>query len=78
LIKPSGMRQELEELLKAYDAFKEAPEGLGASDLHEIYLKKLSKAAKLTATNEETLRDAVAKWLKANLPAGFPKKLGLK
>jgi len=74
------MKAELEDLLKAYDAFKQAFEGLEASRLYAIYEATLADAAQHTKTNQEILHNAVmrfhARWVRANLPPGFPKKLG--
>ena len=74
------MKPELEDLLRAYDAFKQASEGPEASLLYAIYEAKLADAAQRTKTNRETLHNAVmrfhARWVRANLPPGFPKKLG--
>ena len=66
------MKPELEALLKAYDAFKQTPDGPEA---------KLEEASLDTSLNRETLHNAVSRfhqrWVRANLPLGFPKKLGL-
>ena len=75
------MRPELELLLKAYDAFKQAPEGPEAARLFAAFEARLADAAQSTGTNKETLRNAVRRfhprWVGANLPAGFPRKLGI-
>ena len=73
------MKPELEGLLKAYDAFKQASEGPEASRLYAIYETKLADAAEAAKTSKETLDNAVRKflprWVRANLPPGFPKEL---
>ena len=75
------MKPELEDLLKAYDAFKQAPDGPEAVRLQAMYEAILAAAAQSTTTNRELLHRAVSKfhprWVRANLPPGFPKKLGL-
>lgn len=75
------MKPELEALLKAYDAFKQTPDGPEAARLYAIYEARLEAASQPTKTNRETLHNAVSKfyprWVRANLPPGFPKKLGL-
>ena len=74
------MKPELEALLKAYDAFKQTPDGPEATRLFAGYEAKLEDASQHTGLNRETLHNAVSKfhprWVRANLPPGFPKKLG--
>ena len=75
------MKLELEVLLKAYDAFKQTPEGPEALRLHVIYEARLEDTDQSTQTSKATLHNAVTRfhprWVRANLPPGFPKKLGL-
>ncbi|MCI0539419.1 MAG: hypothetical protein L0Z50_29775 [Verrucomicrobiales bacterium] len=75
------MKPELEVLLKAYDAFKQAQDGPEATRLLSIYDAKLEEASQTTKLNRETLHQAVSRfhsrWVRANLPPGFPKKLGM-
>jgi hypothetical protein len=75
------MKPELEDLLKAYDAFKQTPDGPDAARLYAIYEAKLEEASGITGTTRETLHNAISRfhprWVRANLPAGFPKQLGL-
>ena len=75
------MKPELEALLKAYDAFKQTPDGPEATRLLAIYEAKIEEASLNTGLNRETLYNAVSRfhprWVRANLPSGFPKKLGL-
>ena len=74
------MKPELEDLLKAYDAFKQTPEGPEAARLHGTYEATLENAAQDTRTSKETLQNAARRfyprWVRASLPPGFPKKLG--
>ena len=74
------MKPELEGLLRAYDAFKVTPEGPEAAGLRAIYEAKLDDAAHSTKIRKEALHKAVIqfypRWVRANLPPGFPKKLG--
>ena len=74
------MKPALDDLLKAYDAFKQIPEGPEASRLYTIYEAKLNDAAEGTKIRKETLHNAVTRfhprWVRASLPPGFPKKLG--
>ncbi|MBI2949226.1 MAG: hypothetical protein HYY23_16415 [Verrucomicrobia bacterium] len=74
------MKPELEALLKAYDAFKETPDGPEAVRLFAIYEALLEETSQTTNISTETLRDAVSRfysrWVRANLPTGFPKQLG--
>ena len=76
------MKRELEALLRAHDAFKQTPDGPEASRLFAIYEAKLEEASHKVGLQKETLHNAVTKfhprWVRANLPSGFPKKLGLK
>ena len=75
------MKPALEALLKAYDAFKQTPEGAGAARLHAIYEAMLEDAAQRTKLSKATLHNAVTRfhprWVRANLPPGCPKKLGV-
>lgn len=75
------MKPELEALLKAYDAFKQTSDGPEAARLFALYEARFEAAAQTTKTKRETLHNAVSKfhprWVRANLPPGFPKKLGL-
>ncbi|MGA2659575.1 MAG: hypothetical protein ABSH34_18880 [Verrucomicrobiota bacterium] len=75
------MNPELEALLKAWDAFLEAPEGAGANRLQLLYEASLEEAANHSRTTKEALHRAVMRyhprWVRANLPPGFPKQLGL-
>ena len=74
------MKPELEGLLRAYDAFKVTPEGPEAAGLRTIYEAKPDDASHRTRVSKEALHKAVlrfhSRWVRANLPPGFPKKLG--
>jgi hypothetical protein len=75
------MHPELEALLKAYDAFVQAPDGPEAANLYAIYKSKLEDTAQRTKTSKDALQNALmrlhARWVRANLPPGFPKQLGM-
>jgi len=75
------MPPELEELLKAYDAFRQSPDGPEAARLYSIFETKLEEIAQSSKLGRETIENAVRRfyprWVRANLPPGFPKKLGL-
>lgn len=75
------MKPELEALLEAYDVFKQTPDGPEAARLYALYEARLEEASRTTKTKQETLHNAVSRfhprWVRANLPPGFPKKLGL-
>jgi len=75
------MKPELEALLRAYDAFKQTPDGPEAARLYALYKAKLEEASRTAKMNSATLHNAVSRfhprWVRANLPPGFPKKLGL-
>ena len=74
------MKPKLDDLLKVYDVFKQTPEGPEASRLYAIYEAKLNDAAQGAKVSKEILHNAVTRfhprWVRANLPPGFPKKLG--
>jgi hypothetical protein len=75
------MKPELEELLKAFDAFVQTPKGPEADRLKSLYEACLEKTAELSGRSEEQLDCAVRlfhpRWVRANLPEKFPKHLGL-
>jgi hypothetical protein len=74
------LKPELEALLKAYDLFKDAPVGPEAVRLYAIYEAKLEETSQLTKIRRQALENALRKmhprWVRANLPPGFPKELG--
>lgn len=65
------MNAELEALLKAYDAFRQAPKS-EASRLYALYESKLEDAAIQCNVNKDTLHRAIQKkyrpWVRANTP----------
>jgi hypothetical protein len=76
------MKPELEALLKAFDSFQEAPIGSPAETLKAAYQAKLAEVAARASLSEERLNEMVMRfhprWVRANLPPGFPKELGQK
>lgn len=76
------MKSELEALLRAFDAFDQAPEGPEATRLKAVYEALLEEAAQRSKFSVEILDKAVRRfrprWVRANLPTGFPKNLGLR
>jgi hypothetical protein len=75
------MKPELEALLKAYDAFKQTPEGPEATRLFAIYESMIEETSRKCGGSREVLHNAVSRyhprWVRANLPPGFPTKLGV-
>ncbi len=76
------MRPDLESLLQAFDAFQEAPRGSETHVLKEAYEAELEETAARMKLNKDLLNELVMRyhprWVRANLPPGFPKDLGLK
>ena len=76
------MNRELEALLKAWDEFVQTPEGPEADRIYVLYQARLDETAANSKASKDTLHLAVKRyherWVRANLPPGFPKKLGLK
>ncbi len=75
------MNPELEALLKAWDAFTESPEGAEGLRLRELYDARLAETAERLGASRETVHRIVLRahprWVRANLPPGFPTTLGL-
>ena len=75
------MNPKLEALLKAWEAFTESPEGTGGLRLRELYDARLAETAARLGASVEIVHRIVLRtpprWVRANLPPGFPKKLGL-
>ncbi len=75
------MNSHLEALLKAYDAFRQAGEGSEATRLYALYDAVLDDTAEKIKIPKENLHGIVLRyyprWVRANLPPGFPKHLGL-
>jgi len=74
------MRSELEALLKAFDAFSQAPRS-EAEKLWDVYVAVLEQEAQKLRVSSDLLDKLVRRkhprWVRANLPAKFPKRLGL-
>jgi len=74
------MNRDLEALLKLWDEFIQTPKGLQAEDAFARYQKRLEAAAENANVSQDTINRAVqryhARWVRANLPPGFPKQLG--
>lgn len=75
------MNPELEALLKVWDEFIQTPRGPEADRIYWIYQARLDAAAARSKVSKDTLHLSVKRyherWVRANLPPGFPKKLGL-
>ena len=73
------MNPELEALLKAFDRFDQASRGLEADRLLAIYQARLEETAQRLRVPVEVLDSVVRRkhrrWVRANLPPGFPKGL---
>jgi hypothetical protein len=74
------MKPELERLLKAMDAFKQAPNLHEDTRLRALYEAELERAAEVLALDKDLLDRVVIRyyprWVRANLPPGFPTHLG--
>ena len=75
------MKPDLERLLKAMDAFRQAPNTHEDARLRTLYEAELEAAAQKLKLDKETLDRMIIRyyprWVRANLPPGFPKRLGL-
>ena len=75
------MKLDLERLLKAMDAFRQAPNRQEDARLRGIYEAELKAAAEALNIDIETLDRMIIRyyprWVRANLPPGFPKTIGL-
>ena len=75
------MRSDLERLLKAMDAFRQAPNRHEDARLRALYQAELETVAEARKLNKDTLDRLITlyypRWVRANLPPGFPKTLGL-
>jgi len=75
------MKSDLERLLQAMEAFRQAPNRQEDARLRGVYLAELEKIAEVRQLDKETLDRVVTRyytrWVRANLPPGFPKNLGL-
>jgi hypothetical protein len=75
------MNPELEGLLKTWDEFIQTPKGPEADRTYSLYQARLEDAAGRSKVSKEALHRAVKRyherWVRANLPPGFPKQLGV-
>jgi hypothetical protein len=75
------MNRDLEALLKAWDEFIQTPEGSEADRVYGLYQSRLEETAARSNLNRDALHRAIKRyherWVRANLPPGFPKDLGL-
>ena len=75
------MKPDLERLLKAMDAFRQAPNTHEDVRLRALYETELGAVAETLKLDKETLDRMIIRyyprWVRANLPPGFPKRLGL-
>jgi hypothetical protein len=74
------MKPDLERLLKAMDAFRQAPDRHEDARLRALYQAELEAAAASLKLDKDTLDHVIVRyyprWVRANLPPGFPKNLG--
>ncbi len=74
------MNPDLEALLRAWDAHKLASNGADATRLYQRYVAMLDECADKHRVSRDSLHQVILRvyprWLRANLPPGFPKKLG--
>ena len=75
------MNHELEALLKAWDNFIQTPKGPEAERIYSLYQARLDEAAGRSKVSRDAIHRSVKRyherWVRANLPPGFPKNLGL-
>ena len=75
------MTPDLERLLKAMDAFRQAPNRHEDARLRALYQTELENVAKARDLDKDILDRVVTRyyprWVRASLPPGFPKTLGL-
>ncbi len=74
------MKPDLERLLRAMDDFRQAPTQAETEGLRAIYQAQLQATAELLKIEAGTLNRLIIRyyprWVRANLPPGFPKQLG--
>jgi len=74
------MKPDLERLLKAMDAFRQAPNRHEDARLRALYQAELERVAEARKLTRDTLDRVVTyyypRWVRTNLPPGFPKTLG--
>jgi len=75
------MKPELERLLKAMDAFKQAGNPEEDARLRAAYEGELEATAEALKLPKETVDRLIVRyyprWIRASLPPGFPRQLGL-
>ena len=75
------MKPDLERLLKAMDAFRQAPNRYEDARLRASYQAELETVADARKVDRDTLDRLITRyyprWVRANLPPDFPKTLGL-
>jgi len=73
------MKPQLEALLKAFDSFDQAATGPEADRLLTVYQTVLEETAQHLKVSTEVLDRVVRRkhprWVRANLPQGFPNRL---
>lgn len=73
------MKPQVSALLEAWDAFREAPIGPESKRLRALYEARLEDTAQDLKVDKDLLARLVRlkheRWVRANLPPGFPKKL---
>jgi len=74
------MKSDLERLLEAMDAFKQAADQNQDARLRALYDAELETVSAARKLDKDTLDRLVVRyyprWVRANLPPGFPKQLG--
>ena len=75
------MKSDLERLLKAMDAFKQAANQQQDARLRALYDAELEAVAAASKLDKDILDRLIIRyyprWVRANLPQGFPKQLGM-
>ena len=75
------MNRDLEALLKAWDDFIQTPTGPDADRIYALYQACLEEVAGRSKVSKGALHRSVkryhVRWVRAHLPPGFPKELGL-
>ncbi len=74
------MKPDLERLLKAMDALRQVTHPREDARLRALYQAELESTAEALKLDKETIDRIVIRyyprWIRANLPPGFPKLLG--
>ena len=75
------MKPDLDRLLQAFDALKQARNAEEDARLRAVYETELESAAAKFGLRQDLLERMIhryyPRWVRANLPPGFPKHLGL-